>query len=259
MRPVSAIWQSLGRAASDTAYVMLVDISDDAGSDLLEKPIIYELLCVEERARLEAFEQQDRAWEYGASHAALRILLGRCLGLPPAEVRFRRPGEPFVPPEPVFAGPGRWGASLSHAAPFAAIGLAFDRAVGVDVEPTSHGQVALQSVGQFLCTEEVSQLAVIPAKDRAEVALRAWCLKEAAFKALGTGFGTDPKSIRLNIDPTVSKQRVLAPAGGQIALSLQILRNAAASAVVGLAIEHDNPSVIFSYAPLSTILKYGAS
>lgn len=259
VQPLRAVWQSLGRVAPDTCYVILVDISDRTGSDLLERPTVHDVLCREERARLDAFKRQELSWEYAASHAALRIVLGRCLGLPAADVVFRRPGEAFVPPEPVDAGGRGWRVSLSHSVPFAVIGLAIDSAVGVDVEPTSHGEVALESVGQFLCMEEIGLLTKMPAEDRADLALRAWCLKEAALKALGTGFETDPKSIRLNVNPTVTKQRVFVPAGSQTALSLHVLRNTAVAAVVGLAIERESASVLFSYASLNTILQFGAS
>lgn len=261
LRPLDAVWQALPAAAGDRCFVVLVGIGEPAVASRALRGSVRDMLCAEERARLDAFTGAEAAWEYAASHGALRLLLGRCLGVPAASVTFSNPGTPFVAPDPVDAGPHRWRASLSHSAPFAAIGLAEGGAVGVDVEPLRRETTAREAAGQFLCAEEAARLAELPARDQGAAALRAWCLKEAALKALGVGFGTDPKSIRLHIDPPAACKQAVVPAGGGAPLYLWALRypssSSSAAAWVALALENESASVVLTDTALDALLRIG--
>ena len=147
------------------------------------------------------------AWEYACSHAALRIIVGRRLGVAPDELSLAEPGRAFVAPRLRAAVPGeeRVGdgvrdtdgihLSLSHAAPDAAIAIGWHTRVGIDIERTARAQTAFDSRSLFMSKAELQQLDDLPAAERRLQALRIWCMKEAALKATGEGLSLDPRRV----------------------------------------------------------------
>ena len=133
-----------------------------------------------------AARQQDvsrrRAFVY--AHAALRLLLARCLGVDaPSAVEFTTgpSGKPRLAgdrPALHF--------SISYRNGWAALALA-DTAVGIDVEPV-RGDSDIEDIAQHVFTEdEQAYLASVPDGERRAAFYSLWTRKEALVKAAGVG------------------------------------------------------------------------
>jgi 4'-phosphopantetheinyl transferase len=124
---------------------------------------------------------------FQAAHLALRHLLGEQLGIPPAQVRYRRERCPCGRPggRPRIDGmPAAPEFSLSRSADLAAVAVS-DRPVGVDLE-------ARRSVEQVLPLADQphprDRTLLIGAPDRdAQLLLRWWVRAEAVLKCRGEG------------------------------------------------------------------------
>ncbi|NXY94233.1 4'-phosphopantetheinyl transferase superfamily protein [Streptomyces sp. BR123] len=86
---------------------------------------------------------------------------------------------------PVLLGHPRLGISVSHVADACAVGVALDRAVGVDVQ--SPPQDVSDQLLRWSVPTRRNQLAALPPADRAREFTWMWTVKEACGKATGTG------------------------------------------------------------------------
>ncbi|WP_316232470.1 4'-phosphopantetheinyl transferase family protein [Bradyrhizobium sp. SZCCHNR1051] len=255
-----AFWRSVTERTELGCHVLLVDISARPHDLDPGRAVLRDLLCDAERARLAGFRIADAAWEYEASHVALRLAVGRYLETPAGEVRFRNPADPFAPPEPIGAGFRRCRASLSHCRRFAAVALSPEQAVGIDVELFSRAGEALSVVRQFLSDVELMGVSAMPSESRPGASLLAWCLKEAALKSSGTGFQTDPRTVRIGFHAgrwTIGAPAVLAV--GEVLYSSVTLRHPAAKdACVALALERGPVPVFMSCVTLQELVGIAA-
>ncbi|MBX9393847.1 4'-phosphopantetheinyl transferase superfamily protein [Streptomyces sp. TRM72054] len=142
-----------------------------------------------EKQRAAALRRAQDRDTYLAGHVGLRLLLGAYLGVPPADVPFRRlpcpscgepHGRPGVPGDPVHF-------SLSHSGGLCLLAFA-PVPVGVDIEAVPALEVA-QEVGTSLHPQEAAELRAVRAVDRPAVFARVWARKEAYLKGLGVGLG----------------------------------------------------------------------
>ena len=140
-----------------------------------------------ERKRAAKFVRDVDRHSYLTAHIGLRYVLGRQLGLPPAEVTFVREacpncGAPHGRPALAGADPAVQ-FSLSHGGDLVLVGVAATP-VGVDVEQVPEVQVAAD-LSARLHPAEQHEIAAAP---RPEVAFaRVWTRKEAYLKGIGTG------------------------------------------------------------------------
>jgi 4'-phosphopantetheinyl transferase len=113
--------------AADAVQVWLI------GTDLPDSVLgeLAALLDDDERERAGSLLQAARRRRFIAAHGAVRVILGRHLGLPPGSLRWRR--GPHGKPE--LAGPGPLPqVSLSKSGGLAALAVAGNRRVGVDIQ-----------------------------------------------------------------------------------------------------------------------------
>ncbi|SEP49298.1 Phosphopantetheinyl transferase [Rhodospirillales bacterium URHD0017] len=255
-QPLDAFWGSLGGPSNDECHLALVDISRPTRHSGLAEGAWRDVLCGAERTRLDAFKSAAAAWEYEASHVALRLILERCLKIPASKIQFRRPGVPFQAPELVDIGSHAIKASLSHSGRFAAIATSRSSAVGADVEPLSRAKDAYEVVHMFLCDEELACLAEMSTGRRMAAALRAWCMKEAVLKAAGAGFQIDPTTIWLNIKhPGVPQLTSIKAPAGDLALSVcSAVVPTRPEALVALAVEPTIRSIQVSCLSLEELV-----
>jgi 4'-phosphopantetheinyl transferase len=168
-----------------------------------------EMLSREEQSRADSFLVEDHRRDYVVAHLALRILLGRRLGVSPEQVKFL---------EGSFAASGMHGKSsgrskpalmlgttavaaldprsgnspdlrfnLSHTRGSAVIGLACGRELGVDIErqrPMGDLDAIASSV---MSAKERMAWRTISEKDQECAFYRLWTRKEAYLKAIGLG------------------------------------------------------------------------
>lgn len=179
------------------AEVWLLALPEPGAPDTpLENPTLTaefeNVLSPAERERRDAFRRPADRLRYGAAHAALRVLLGARLQLPPDTLAFDRDACPCCDGphgRPVLAGtaPGRRPVefSLSHGGDAVLIALAATP-VGVDVEHLPRAGTVTE-VSPHLHPAERAHLAA--AADPIAAFAQVWTRKEAYLKGLGTGLG----------------------------------------------------------------------
>jgi 4'-phosphopantetheinyl transferase len=152
------------------------------------------LLSAEERRRADAFAFERDARRFIVSHAVLRTLLGRAVGIPADEISFR--SEPELKPvlEAGAAQPIHF--SLSRSEELVLIGLAA-RPLGVDIESLANA-VDTEAVGDFVLSErEREAFRSLDPSDRQRVFLQCWVQKEAYLKAIGEGLSVSPARVEV--------------------------------------------------------------
>lgn len=142
------------------------------------------IMSGDEQARAQQFKR-DRH-HFLATRALLRKSLSLYTNIPPQQLSFSRTaqGKPFLNdiPEPLYF-------NLTHSGQFAALAVGARGEVGVDIE-TLRKRSYLKIVERFFHKNEITQLHQCD-KDREEqLFFRLWTLKEAFFKATGTGIST---------------------------------------------------------------------
>lgn len=156
------------------------------------------LLDDEERARSTRFVRPPDRRRFVLAHAALRLLLARCLDTHPTAVRYENGvhGKPRL-------GPGLPSLefNLSHSGGLGVLAVARDRSVGVDVEQLRDVPDALSIADtQFSAAEREVLRSLPPAEQRAAF-FRCWTRKEAVIKAVGEGLGRALDSFEVDLAP----------------------------------------------------------
>jgi 4'-phosphopantetheinyl transferase len=157
------------------------------------------LLDDEERARSRRFVHRVDCFRFVIAHAALRLVLARCIDVDPAAIRYERGvhGKPRLAP-----GLERLEFNLSHSRELALLAITRDRPVGVDVEclRVLSGDVLDLSDTQFSETE-CKALRALPPAERRTGFFRCWTRKEALIKASGEGLTRDLDSFDVDVGP----------------------------------------------------------
>jgi 4'-phosphopantetheinyl transferase len=136
------------------------------------------LLDDDERRRADALLCADERLRFLVTHGAARILVGRHLGVPPDQLRWR-----YGPNgKPELAGVR---VSLSHSGDRALLALTDRRAVGVDVETLPPDRTAVRLAARFFPDAEARFVAAGRRGEQAGRFARLWVRKEACVKAAG--------------------------------------------------------------------------
>ncbi|GJD54294.1 4'-phosphopantetheinyl transferase family protein [Methylobacterium dankookense] len=155
-----------------------------------------EALSPDERARMARYLRPEDRARFAASHAALRLILGRALGRDPRAIAFvLAPGG-----RPELAGAGL-SFNLSHSGQRALVALSTEAPVGVDVETLRPLPDALRIARGHFAPDETASLARLdgPAREAAFFAL--WTRKEAVVKALGAGLALPLTRFSVSLPP----------------------------------------------------------
>ncbi|MFH9575373.1 4'-phosphopantetheinyl transferase family protein [Streptomyces sp. NPDC017454] len=141
----------------------------------------------EERARRATYPDPRRRARFTAAHGALRILLGRFLGIPATQVGMRCGplGKPALPPG---APPVHF--SLSHSGGHAVAAVSVGREVGVDIEHPRDRFPLEAFARRYFPPAERDLVLSAPCGDRQRVFLALWTRKEALVKAAGSGIAS---------------------------------------------------------------------
>ncbi len=169
----------------------------------LDDPMVHALgrsvLSPEEKVAAERFASASASARYASAHGALRLLLGRWMGLDPREVRYFRNacGKPFVKGGPHF--------NLSHADGLAAVAIAPDCEVGVDIERIKPFSGIEDIMEQYFSLDERMWIAGgCPPETRF---FQCWVLRETFVKALGAGLSLSLERFRIRM-PSVCGENV---------------------------------------------------
>lgn len=184
--------------ASDEVHVWWLDLRAPSGaSDAILSP--------PERARAARFHRQiDRA-RWTRTHIAVRCILAGYLGLPPQDVEYasdpESEGMRTRIAKPTLASDPRLRFSLAHAADRAALAVAWEREVGIDLEPIDP-DLDLRSLLSIACSSvEAASVEAQPPPDRVARFLELWTAKEAYLKAIGLGLFRDPRMLEIEFRP----------------------------------------------------------
>jgi 4'-phosphopantetheinyl transferase len=174
---------------ADTAQVWLVD------ARLPEHTVaaLHAVLDDDERARAQGYRHADNRRRFVVAHGAVRCVLGELLGVPAAELHWRR-GEHGKPELT-----GRWAGTpvnLSHSGELSLVCVA-TRATGVDVQRIDADLDAVALATRFFPPEEAGYVASSrTAGTRADRFATLWTRKEAVVKAAG---GRLAQGLRLGV------------------------------------------------------------
>lgn len=161
----------------DIVQVWLVrtDIPDAVLADLAA------LLDDDERERAGRLLYPDRRRQFIASHGAVRVILGRHLGVPPASLRWQRGPHG----KPALAGPGPQ-VSMSKSGSLAALAISGDRPVGVDIQRSLAGVDVARMAQRFYPPQEARFVrSATGAAEQLDRFTRLWARKEACVKVSG--------------------------------------------------------------------------
>ena len=125
------------------------------------------------------------------TRALLRSLLARLTSCPPDSLRFAK----TVDGKPYLAGPNSIAFNLSHSRRYSLIALSFSGEIGCDVEDRFTGDDVDELSPLVLHPAELRVMAQLGTRDRQHAFRRYWVRKEAALKAMGTGFLKDPRQL----------------------------------------------------------------
>jgi 4'-phosphopantetheinyl transferase len=145
---------------------------------------VLDLLEPQERERAARFKVEAPRRQFIISHAFLRLVLARYLGIAPPDVRFRVAAH--GKPELEAATDLRF--NLSHTEGAALLAVARDRRVGVDVERVRENLHPLELADRFFSSSEAAWLRSQPRSEQIPSFFACWTAKEAYIKAHGNGF-----------------------------------------------------------------------
>lgn len=142
-------------------------------------------LSADERERADRFVFDHHRFRYIRARAALRALLGRHLGVPPANVILGAApgGKPFLAD-----GASSLYFNVSHSNDLALIALTRSGEVGVDLEGVRpHPDDWVSLARRYFAIDEVAALERYSSSERVQAFFRCWTRKEAIVKLLGDG------------------------------------------------------------------------
>ncbi|MQX35695.1 4'-phosphopantetheinyl transferase family protein [Roseospira navarrensis] len=165
-------------------------------------PQLAALLDEAERDRAGRFHFEHDRRVFTLAHALARAVLTVAAGGAPAPSAWRFTEGAQGKPEAVCP-PGcpRLRLNLSHTRGLAAVALAVDHDVGLDVEWAGRPASSLDLVDPFFAPSEAAAVRAAPEVARLDTFLALWTLKEAVVKAVGTGLSQALDSFAFTLDP----------------------------------------------------------
>lgn len=146
-----------------------------------------------ERERAQKFVRGKES--YIASRWLQRKVLAYYLGITPEAVEFLRTdkGKPYLPQADLYF-------NLSHSGHWALLAVAKVEFIGVDVEAVSAARDLTGIAESYYHPHEFTQLLALTGATQSDYFYRLWTLKEAFFKAMGTGISAGLEKIAFDLE-----------------------------------------------------------
>lgn len=162
------------------------------------------LLSSSELGRVDRYLRKELRRAFILRTAAVRLLLGRYLEMPPGAIRFAtgQNGKPHV------VSSGGVSFSLSHSAALALVGIVHGCEIGVDVEHVRDLSDWEGLIRAICSPEEAHEMRLLPPDQQQRAFFECWTRKEAYLKARGWGLAREMASIRLKTENLGSRTRV---------------------------------------------------
>ncbi|WP_339615812.1 4'-phosphopantetheinyl transferase superfamily protein [uncultured Gilvimarinus sp.] len=150
-------------------------------------------LCDTERARMQRYRTERQKYGFLSARALLRTILATYCHQKPGQLRFttNRAGKPKLehPHAPHF--------SLSHSGHWIALAVAPEGAIGIDLEHPRKPRNVMAIARHYYHPSEHQRLSTLDEPARSREFYRLWTLKEAFFKARGTGISEGLNRVRI--------------------------------------------------------------
>lgn len=156
---------------------------------------LHSLLSEDERARADRFYFPKDRRRYIVPHAALRLILQQYLHRNTEDIHFlsNRYGKPYLPGEHLEF-------NLSHSHEMGLVAVAFQKAVGVDIERIQWDFDYERIAERFFSPDEIAGLQAIHPDRRVSSFFHGWARKEAFIKAKGQGLSIPLRSFSVSLD-----------------------------------------------------------
>ncbi len=150
-------------------------------------------------ARLTALRHPRSRQRFLAGRVLLRRLLARALDTDPGRIplRLATGGKPFVADSPLAF-------NLSHSGPWLALAIAPSGTLGIDIENPRKTRNLLAIARHYFHPDETQHLQNLPDTARHQAFYRYWTLKEAFFKARGTGIAEGLGKVLISPDDPIT-------------------------------------------------------
>jgi 4'-phosphopantetheinyl transferase len=210
--------------SSDDVHIWKIDLNQPES----QLQLFRESLSSDEISRAERFYFPEHRQRFIAGRGSLRAILGRYLGVEPAQVEFeyQQRGKPVLAAK--FADSGLL-FNLSHSQNLGLLGVSRQRLIGVDLEYLRPMSDLERLAKRFFLPSEYEVIKLLPSQQKQQVFFRYWTCKEAYLKATGDGL-VQLEQIEINLTPTAPAQ-LLVP-GNWILQELVPADNFAAAVVV---------------------------
>jgi 4'-phosphopantetheinyl transferase len=200
----------------ESVHVWQIDL--DVAATEAEMALWRTMLSPEERLREDSFRGAGLRRDYLIAHAALRVILGRCLGIPPASVAFETTAPAsksstattvYGPmPKPALAPASSSSKidlrfNLSHTSGKALVGVTLGRELGIDIERHRPMDDLDGMAETVMSPQELQQWKNLNPNDRKPAFYRLWTRKEAYLKAIGLGLFRDLQDVTVSILPAI--------------------------------------------------------
>jgi 4'-phosphopantetheinyl transferase len=150
-------------------------------------------LTAEEQQRAERYLRREIGRRFVVARAALRGILGACLGLSPSAVPIETDslGKPRLA---AGANDGELSFNLAHSGELALVALTRGCEVGIDVEQIRSIDHWQEIAENYFHPAEIAQIAASEPSHHVAAFLQCWTRKEAILKAAGVGLSHSLKS-----------------------------------------------------------------
>jgi 4'-phosphopantetheinyl transferase len=210
--PIETRWYTPGLSLAEPLArgpVVILHVPDVGGDR--DAAVVAPWLSDDELARRERILHPRALAEFLAGRRLVRELLGRLLGVAPAELRLvaNRYGALALDPD---THGRRWCFNLSHTDGLLALAVA-ESSIGVDVEDVTRPGRTVELADRFFAPSEIAALHALPEAGRRARFFDLWTLKEAYIKARGMGlaipladfaFTLGDGPIRIRVAPSVA-------------------------------------------------------
>jgi 4'-phosphopantetheinyl transferase len=152
------------------------------------------LLSSDELRRAQSMRREQIRERYLQTRLCVRRFLGQQLGKPAEQLSFGRTeaGKPFLMNEHLHF-------NISHSHDFLALVCCNSAPAGVDMETISDQRQWSAIASRYFHSDEVTWLNSLPHPQGRDSFYRLWTLKEAFFKALGTGISAGLDKVRFQL------------------------------------------------------------
>lgn len=162
-----------------------------------------QLLAADEQARADRFHFEKDRRHFTVARAGLRKLLGRYLGMAPAEIQFTYAdrGKPQLAPDQASDLEPGLKFNLAHSGGLALYAFTSIGEIGVDLEHIRPEFTGDDIARRFFSATEVACLDQLPAPSRHQAFFDCWTRKEAFIKAKGIGLSLALDQFDVTLSP----------------------------------------------------------